>query len=471
MKHTGYRNADLIQPLRAKDRNKSDKKSIRGPIATPEFDKAGHRTPHGVSPLKKDLSQHKIYQPPVEDKPRPGLSPYRAAAERNSKAGFGEPKLSEREHHPGRSKNVSPVPLATPPEEKLDSSFELEEKRIRRENLAKEFLTCVARVADTWRHREQRELVENLRKQSRIFEVQMEYAIQQRDGHLKAEFLANLHAAAQKYNYRRKLIRNFARVLNRPVKTHLGSVLEQAWYQIRHLRIALYKPHARKTSTKTGPTHIRSNTSSMLQEVSKSIPVDTFGVADVQASSQIKKTDTSKQPKPKIKIEESRADKNRTPVKDTAPRRTEASKEQGKAKEPPKKPEARGDLQPIKSKELPSKKSTGIVQIKPYSVNSSREDLNLSASKVRQSAASDLKPSSVQQRLEQSGDKRSETVSVMDNNSAILNKHLELKKKLLRQIRGEDGTDTEDLEESTPKALVGRPYTDESVHKLSSRCR
>lgn len=466
MKHNGYKQADLIQPLRSKDKNKSDRKTVKGATATPEFDRHGPKTPQGVSPIKKDLSQNKSYNQLGGDKGRPNMTPSRVNHDRLAKASLLDHKVSEREHHSALSKKVTHPPAPTPPEEKLENSFELEEKRIRRENLVKEFLKGLTRVIDSIQLKEKMELIENLRKQSRIYEVQMEYAIQQRNGFLKAEFLRSFKVAAKKYSYHMKLVRNFARILSRPLKSHINSSLEHGFNQVRHLKVALFKPHARKT-TKPFVAHTRSNTSGTTSEISKSIPIDTFGAGDSQLSSHIKKTDPKS--KPRIKIEENRNEKQKTPLKEVVHKKAESSKEPAKQKETQKKQEiAKPEVQPIKSKELPSKKQTGIVSIKPYSVNSSRDDLNLSSSKVRQSVASDLKQTSVSKLKEESPKKpdlNSHVVPIVDNSNSIMDKHMELKRKLLKQIRGDDGTDTEDLEDSTPKPLLDRPYPDESNKK------
>lgn len=475
MKQNGYRNAEMIQPIRGKDKNKSDRKTTRGNQATPEFDRTGNKTPQGVSPIKKDLVQNKSVHQLGDDKGRHLPSPYRGVSDRNYKSGITESKLSEREHHPSISKKVAHQSPLISPEEKIDSSFELEEKRIKRENLFKNLLFIATRVIESFQFSEKNEMIETLRRQSRIYEVQMEYAVQQRNSNLKTEFFHGLRFAAKRHNYHMRLVRNFARVLNRPIKGQIQNTLTQSFYQIKNLKTALFKPHARKT-TKPVITHARSNTNSTISEVTKSIPMDTFGAGDIQIPSQVKKLDNGKSPitKPKIKIEENRNERNKTPVKDSISKRQETSKEAMKTREVPKKQELKPEIQPAKSKELPSKKSSGIVPIKPYSVNSSRDDLNLSSSKVRQSVASELKQTSIHKNIEDSVRKpesNMKMVPIVDTSNSIMDKHMELKRKLLKQIRGEDGTDTEDLEDSTPKGLVGMPYTEESNKNQSSILR
>lgn len=475
MKHHGNRNIDLSQPLRnQKDKsNKSDRKTTRVGTATPEFDRTAHKTPAGVSPIKKDLLQNKSNHLLAEDRGRPLVTQLKYQDNHYVRPGLGGPKASERDHP--QIAAVKKIADSHFVKENHESSFEQEEKRIKKENHTKDLLALLIRIAENSAQEEGKELIDNLKKQSKIYEVQMEYATQQRNNNLKVSFLKNLLIASKKYNYHMRLVKNFARIFNRPVKIHASATLEQAFNQIKQLKVALFKPHAhgRKTSrTATGPTHHRSNTASNVQEISKQIPMDTFGAANnTQISTQTKKNENIKASKPKIKIDESKAERvqAKTPTKESFGRKAEPSKDIPKQKEVPKKPEPKQEIQPVKSKELPSKKSKAQVLIKPYSVSSSRDDLALSPSRVRQSvAASEMKDSSVQKMNTISSKKQngqSAKVNIVDNSNSIMDKHMELKRKLLKQIRGEDGTDTEDLEDSTPKTLVGRPHTVDSNHK------
>lgn len=354
------------------------------------------------------------------------------------------------------------------PEEKLDTSFEIEERRIRRENIAKDLLLVVARAAQQMELREKHNFLEALRKNSRIYEVQMQYAVQQREAALKAEFLKYFQAAAKKHNFHRRLVKNFARILHRPLQAHTCNVLSHAFGLIKNLKVALYKPQKDvRKSTKPSANQTRFNTSISVVEASKSSPLDTFGGAEAQAIVTPKRQEAGKTPKPKLKIDETkpeRANISKIPTgKDQAIRKTELSRDQGKSKEPIKKSAHKPEIQPLKTKELPSKKVLRSTPVKPYSVNSSREDLYTSASKKSQSLASDPKLTSPI-KTEHSATKTEQTsslVPLVDHSNSIMSKHQELKNKLLRQIRGEEGDDIEIVDEHAYVSGVGRPYTEE----------
>lgn len=491
MKQAGYKNADSITPIRAKDKLKSEKKTGKAVTATPEFDKGGPKTPQGVSPIKKDLSQNKSGHLLGDDKAR-HATPTRVVPEKIYKAGIPDGKNHEKPPLLGPAKKVTSPSKNLEPEERLDSSFELEEKRIRRENLAKSLLATTARVVEQFEESSKRALVEYLRKNSRIFDVQMEYAVQQRNNALKGSLLRGLYLAAKKQNYHMRLVRNFARILNRPLKIQANHVLEYAFSHIKHLKVPLHRPLAKDRNPKPAKpivNHTRSNTNSAIQDMPKisANSPEIFAPGDSQISTHTKKSETAKSPKPKIKIDESKTDRtNHTkvqPPKENPTRKPEVTRDQGKSKEPLKKSEAKTEVQPIKSKELPSKKAAGIVSIKPYSVNSSREELNISASKIRQSAASDLKESSVSKKPEvlveikkqeelphNVEDSPSKLVPLVDNSNSIMTKHQELKNKLLRQIRGEvDDEEEEPAHYGVQYHTVTREtYADEAERLPSS---
>lgn len=102
--------------------------------------------------------------------------------------------------------------------ENHDASFEEEEKKIRRENLIKDFVMILARKADHIEAESKRGLIESLRKCPRIYEVHMAYAVEMRNTSLKNYLFLYLKKAVEKYKYRSKLIKNFARVLERSFK-------------------------------------------------------------------------------------------------------------------------------------------------------------------------------------------------------------------------------------------------------------
>ena len=312
MKYTGYRNSDAIQPLRTQDKTKSEKKSGRVSNATPEFDRPSHRQQAEVSPIKKDAGANRSSHQAGSERSRLNLTPTRATTERSAKL-TADSKTADREMILAHSKKGSlSIIKNVPIEKKLDSSFEKEERRIRIENFTKEFIIVSLGVIEKNQDREKRSLIEYLRKNSRICEVHWEYAIQQRGSWLKRQFLEKLQIATKKHIYRMKLIRNLARILNRPLRTHILSTLASAFSRTKLLKTPLYKPSKdnSKKAFRNSAIHTRTNTNSIVNEAGKYN--DNFTQGDSVISTNTKKSEPAKSPKPKIKIDDAKLEKRET---------------------------------------------------------------------------------------------------------------------------------------------------------------
>lgn len=442
MRYGGTKNVDLLQPLRAKDKPKTDKKSPR-PSANKSL------TP-GLSPIK---SAAKVQLISAGDRSRLADTPSRVMPGR---VAAREPEKSS----PIKNRIIEAEEL---PEEKLDSSFEIEEKRIKKENALRDLVSLVLKIAEEKEATDHRVTFEILRKFSKIYEVQMEYAKELRESFLKKAFFTNFQEAAKKHNFRRKLVRNFARVLFRPLKVNADLVLKQGFSKIKGLKVPLCRPTREKKSPK--PTHNRNSTEVSHQSLVKNSTFISDTCSGLNHSDQnITKSDILNKPKPKPKIEPERT----TPLKTvkgkdraTTPLRgNEVSKEKNPLKK-------QTEIQPMKSREPQFKKQAGMA-VKHYSVNSSVDDIALSGSKLRQSTsvvstARNMKKATVAAEIDSKtrdqgvAELKTESVSKRascpEEPDSILNKHKEYKEKLLRQIRG--GDSEEDEEDTNP--MMTRP--------------
>lgn len=442
MRYGGTKNVDLLQPLRAKDKLKTDKKSPR-----PSANKSP--TP-GLSPIKPGVKGQHI---PAGDRSRLPDTPSRVTPGRVTRR---QPEKSS----PVKKRSIEAEEL---PEEKVDSSFEIEEKRIKRENALKDVISVVLKIAKEKDATDHRIALEMLRKFSKIYEVQMEYAKELRETSLKASFFTNFQEAAKKHNFRRKLVRNFARILFRPLKVNTDQILKQGFSKIKGLNVPLYRPTRERKSPR--PTHTRNNTEASHQSLVKNSTFISETSSGLNNSHQnITKSDVLNKARLNAKIEPERSTPlKKVKVKDRATtplRGNQGSKE----KNPPKK---QIEIQPMKSREPQFKKKEGVA-VKHYSVNASVDDVAFGGSNLRQSTAGvstarNMKKATgateIDSKTRDQGIAELKTASVSKRAScqeepdSILNKHKEYKEKLLRQIRG--GESDEDEEDTNP--MMTRP--------------
>ena len=360
----------------------------------------------------------------------------------------------------------------------------------------------VDRLAQKTAEAIKRSLLESLRKYSRIYDIHLAYSTELRETSLKVAFFRNLIEATKRYSFHKKLMRNFVRIINRPLKVHAEAVLKQSFNQIKNLKVSLFKPSTKEVRKpfKPNSSHSRNCTESLTNPIQK-IAVVSSELSTIQNNAKIigGKADTpSRSPKPKIKVDHEKNEKlilTHHSSKESSKVLKSITKETIKIKDGPKKLE--NQLLTSKEPELRKKSTTGVA-MKPYSVNSSIDDGRLSNSKLRQSVdVSDLHESS-SKKIKSKGNSsvvgkvvspqkpqgniqdrnyQSKLIPLVDNENSIISKHMEMKNKLLRQIRGE--SEDEGLEEDekirvnseTPvkpvmsNKFLGKVYEDDSVKK------
>lgn len=295
--------------------------------------------------------------------------------------------------------------------------------------------------------------MELLRKFSRIYEVQMDYARELRETTLKKEFLNKFAEAASKYNFHMRLVRNFARILNRPLKIQTNLVLKQGFGHIQAVKVPLSKGMKDRRSAK--PFHARHNTE---LSHSSNIKQTSAVVSDVPAGlnyshHNLKKQENSiKFSKVKTKQEdltESVTPSKRSQIKDNE--HQEKPLASAREKLASKKKEL---ISPVKANQAPAQKKAGCRPVKLKSMNSSIDEGSFQSTKIRQSTnVSDLR--AVTEKLDELPEKKdsvaelttefkSRKVNNPENSESILSKHQEIKNKLLRQIRGESDEEEEE---------------------------
>lgn len=112
----------------------------------------------------------------------------------------------------------------------------MEEQRIRRENLIKDFVMILGRKSDHIEFQAKKGLIDALYKCHKVYDVHLEYANELRETSLKTRLISNWKAAIQKYKFRSKLVKNFARVLERCYKPKFDEVFQEAIKRIKTIK-------------------------------------------------------------------------------------------------------------------------------------------------------------------------------------------------------------------------------------------
>lgn len=241
---------EALQPLRStKDpvshsTSHASRPKERPTPSTPDFDRK--KSPLGTSPLGKGTTRAPA-KPLVQSSQKPPVKIVSKLQERES---ILEKRISQLK----LAHETSMAQIETlGSDSKKDDSFELQERKIRRDTLLKDLVHMVARKI-TCQSRTCLEVsIERLKRNSQIYSIQLSCAYEFREVSLKVKFLANLKAAAEKYRFRTRLIRNFARVLERLSRPSITNVLAHAFTSVQIVKRALHKTNMKQVKRGRSP--------------------------------------------------------------------------------------------------------------------------------------------------------------------------------------------------------------------------
>lgn len=337
----------LLQPLRGRDR--TDKKTDRT-----------------VSPINDNVEKKRTVAG--------GLiraierSPIVSRSTGQSLAAKPKIKIIEKENNLTRSP------------ENHDTSFEEEEKRIRRENLIKEFIMILGRKSEAVESEARLWFFDALRRSHKVYDVHLSYALELRNTTLKTSMLKMWKRATEKHKFRSKLIKNFARTIERACKCKFEEIYEDS---IRKIKNVKRLPHTRPTKKVNIPANLNKTSGSTTQYSSNMQALNNSKEAALQRSPQrnspkksiipearavvgsshsnLKKasTSTSRQIKPKpeeaVKTHELPSKKESIPPRPATPVRTSKAKQEPRSSKLAKKesPPRNDTLSARKVKERP----------------------------------------------------------------------------------------------------------------------
>ncbi len=261
-----------------------------------------------------------------------------------------------------------------------DISFEEEEKRIRRENLMKEFAMILAKKAEAVESEANVYFFDALRRSHKVYDVYLSYALELRGTSLKTSFLKMWKKATEKHKFRSKLIKNFVRNIERVCKGKFEEVYEDTFRKVKatkrlpHSRVSK-KPaipsNLNKTSGSTGPYNSNVHTLNISKEAAlqkspqrnspkKSVNIESRAIVG-SSHSNLKKasTNTSRNLKQKpdeiVKIQDPPIKKENIIPRSVTPVRPTKTKQEPKSsklakKESPTKIEAPASSQKMKDR-------------------------------------------------------------------------------------------------------------------------
>ena len=431
MKNIHHHNRnDLLQPLRSKEPVKNDRKFEKPAPSTPDFEKK-KQVGMQVSPISKKHEK--------ESKSTSKQGGYDSV----SKSTTVKVHLKQKVKIVDKEEKIS---LAKQEQDPLDSSFEEEEKRIRRESLARDFVSILANKEATLIEDAGSFLIDYLKKSAKVYEVHVEYADELRSVNLKKNFFTNIRIAVEEYRYRFKLIRNFARILGRFLQKPVELTLRSSFKDIKNLKRPIYKPSTKapKKTYVSPSVHNNSNYRSNVQT-----PQETTLTS---SNPDVKRAPISKTPRIK---------KETTPVKSVNFSKSHK----------PAKIEGKTHIPPQKVSSSHKKKTLINSSLDENIYRSKRGGTSSLENSVEKNLRNSTEVTSVKTK-----EILSETSShpkLTDNSQEIISKHQEIKNRLLQQMRGKiDRSEEEEVSRNFRESKEGQQSTkieedtrnDEDIH-------
>jgi hypothetical protein len=438
---------EALQPLRStKDSSNnsttySSKPKEKVAPSTPDFDRK--KSAIGTSPLGKGALKL-TGKTLVQSSQKPGI---KIVSKPIEKENLLEKRISQlRLVHEASLAQIEPLESAS----KKDDSFEIQERKIRRETLLKDVVQLVSRQVNNHSRTCIFESFEALRRNSKIYSIQSACAAEFREASLRFRFLTSLKLAAEKYQFRFRLIRNFIRVFERLTRPSIKSVLELAFTSVQTAKRALHKTNMKQVKRGRSPP-------------GKALPAPSDHKASTGLTTQrgdnkkslaaINTSSTSTTVTNASQV--STKDSKLTTKKDTSRLATPVRASTRPTKEAEKSP-----LQRSTEKKTPTKTSAAAAP-PPMAVAES-----ISPSKNKLDDSVDTVPQ---------GPRTS--AILISCSSSVNTRHQEMKKKLLRQIQG--GQDDEDLNVTvreskadwTPETNTPSGQTGNTSGLLNTTCR
>ena len=241
---------EALQPLRSTKDSVSYSTSYtsrpkeRPTPSTPDFDRK--KSPLVTSPLGKGTTRAPA-TPLVQSSQKP---PVKMVSKLQEKESILEKRISQLKlAHETSMAQIETLGSAS----KKDDSFELQERKIRRETLLKDLLQLVAKKIACQYRSCLEDSIEGLRRNSQIYSIQLSCADEFREVSLKVKFLTHLKAAAEKYRFRTRLIRNFARVFERLSRPSINNALAHAFKSVQIVKRALHKTNMKQVKRGRSP--------------------------------------------------------------------------------------------------------------------------------------------------------------------------------------------------------------------------
>ena len=413
---------DLLQPLRAKDSAKHDKRADRPAPNTPDFDKKKKIAAATPSPLPRapEKENRSI------SKQAPGLHTSACAETAGTRSSGQKPGTK------ARAKADDKKVLVLEASEATDHSFEEEEKRIRRESLVRDFLLTLVKKDAALQEEAQRYLWDYLKKNSKVHDVHLTYADELREVNLKKKLLSNFRIAADNHKFRFKLVRNFARIFNRLLKKPLDEALAHAFREAKLVKRQLHRPSPRPTKKP-----VKSPPKSHAAFKSQA-PTPTETTTLSASNAEIKRPTASKTPK--IKKEDFSKKDVATPVKGTP-----VAKPLPKQAKPDPKEKAQQRAEILRS----SGKKKGVLNssLDDHLYRSKRGHASLDSS-AEKNLRTSIEVGSLVSKPEIA--KKASLPKLLDNSKHIVIKHQEvkdeIKKRLLQQVHSGGADEEEDAD-------------------------
>lgn len=242
---------DALQPLRStkdsvnQSTSYTSKTRERPTPSTPDFDRK--KSPiAGTSPLGK-AGTRAVGKPLVQSSQKPAIKLVNKTQEKEN---LLEKRISQLKlAHESSLAQIEVLESAS----KKDDSFELQERKIRRETLLKDLLLTVARKLSQRSRDNLVDTLDSLKKNSQVYTIRLSCAEEFREVALKTKFLTTFKLASEKYQFRVRLIRNFVRVFERLTKPSLVNVISHAFASVQTAKRALHKTNMKQTKRGKSP--------------------------------------------------------------------------------------------------------------------------------------------------------------------------------------------------------------------------
>lgn len=245
--HSQYGTSQVFHSKISQEPVSRSRKDPRGTLPTPATPDYSKKQRPGGTPNRSSMSSVSPIASSRFDPSRPAhKTPPRSSAISTTTSKASKKLKSHMSKTDRQLSSLKQEIGGSPVQPPQETSFEREEKRIRREALLKSFLGLLAKILAEKENNCKSLALEEVVKEGRAALVKEGYAGTFREEALKYRFLMNFQVATERYKYRFKLLRNFSRILNRFLRTHTDLVFGHGFKKIKAVKRPFYRTNMRQ---------------------------------------------------------------------------------------------------------------------------------------------------------------------------------------------------------------------------------